>query len=330
MMPRGSPQPLLARKHFVAGAAEPTRSDSDDDGWCDPQQSPHATWLDSEGTPEPQRGRSGSPLPLTKRVSLPPSPVTEPETAVDSEDGGANLVDTEELLRRAAFAEYCAGAAQQLESHSKRCAYIGAEADKERLKPIQGPSKLLHGKKVRNRAMDLFYVKLIARVRELGFCPDVSDPVVQRLCNDRSLSRGVTPAQAVEFIEKKLRKELKPLPQRSAYPPGCSVQLPPQPPRFSARYEFVLIKCGMMTTARASTSAPEVQAAYAEHMKVVAAISMARPRANEQAWRGFAMAGAANTVRRAADNPRQGAAAERLVLRHTRGLRLLCCLMCKT
>ena len=150
--------------------------------------------------------------------------------------------------------------------------------------------------------MDLFYVKLIARVRELHFCPDVSDPVVQRLCNDRSLSRGVRAAQAVEFIEKKLRKEHKTSPrQRSAYPPGCSVQLPPQPARFSARYEHVLSKWGLKMTAGASTSAPEVQSAYAEYMKVVAATNMARPRANEQAWRGGAMAGAANTVIRAAD-----------------------------
>jgi len=235
---------------------------------------------------------------------LPPSRATEPETADDSDDGGADLVDTEELLRRAAFAEYCAGAAQQLESHSKRCAYIGAEADKERQKPIQAPSKLLYGKKVKNRAMDLFYVKLIARVRELDFfCPGVSDPVVQRLCNDRSLSRGVTPAQAVEFIEKKLRKEHKTSPrQRSAYPPGCSVQLPPQPPRFSARYEHVLSKCGLKMTAGASTSAPE-QAALPEFMKVkvVTATNISRPRANEQAMLGGAMACAANTVRRAAD-----------------------------
>ena len=87
MTPQGSPQPPLARKRFAAGAAGAAvlLADSDDD-WCDFQRSsPQATWHQSEGTPEPQRGRSGSPSPPPpKHVSLPPTPLTEPETADDS------------------------------------------------------------------------------------------------------------------------------------------------------------------------------------------------------------------------------------------------------
>ena len=259
MTPQGSPQPLLARKRCAAGAApllaEPMRSDSDNDGSCDLQQTSHATWLLSEGTPEQQRGRSGSPLSPAKSVSLLPSPSTEPETLDDSEDDedsedGVHYVDIDELLGQAAFRSACISLARDTKWASKECADIVARAVKELRKPIQQPAAFVHGKQKKVRGTVLFYTLLIKRVRDLDyFCPDASDPVVQTLC-DSPLSLGVPPAQAVTHRKKKLRKELKTLPQQRAYSPGGSVQLPPQPPRsISARYRRVSVKYGLTMAA---------------------------------------------------------------------------------
>ena len=307
MTPQGSPQPPLARKCFAAGAAGAAvlSVDSDDD-WCHLQRSsPQATWHTSEGTPEPQRGRSGSPLPPPpKHVSLPPT-LTEPETADDSwmqEGDDVDQIDIDERLEQADFAEYCVAAGHSLVEITSDCAEIIAEADKELQKVIQRPAPYVHGRRMKKRAKDLFYQKLIARVRELDyFCPDASDPVVQELCKDDTMSKKVTPAQAIKYIERTLRKDARQAPQHRQYAPGGTVQLPSQPPRSSARYGRVAVKYGLKTGASgASTTLPELKAALAECKKVVEATRMARPRAAEQALRGGAAAGAANTVIRAA------------------------------
>ena len=222
------------------------------------------------------------------------------------EGDNVDLIDIDERLGQANFAEHCVVAQRELAEITSDCADIVSQADKELQKVIQPPAPYVHGKRMKFRGTDLFYEKLIARVRELDyFCPDASDPVVQELCNGRSLSRslsnGVTPAQAIKYIERTLRKDARKAPQHRKYPPGGTVQLPSQSPRSSARYGRVAVKYGLKTGASgASTTLPELQAALAECKKVVAATRMARLRAAEQALRGGAAAGAANTVIRAA------------------------------
>ena len=210
-------------------------------------------------------------------------------------------IDIDERLRKADFAEYCVAAGHSLAKTTSRCTEIVAKVDKELQKVIQRPAPYVHGKRVRICGTLFFYERLIARVRELDFCPDASDPVVQKLCKDDTMSKKVTPAQAIKYIERTLRKDAREAPQHRKYAPGGTVQLPSQPPRTSARYDRVAVKCGLKTGASgALTTLPELKAALAECKKVVDATRMARPRAAEQALRGGAAAGAANTVIRAA------------------------------
>lgn len=310
MTPQESPQPLLLRRKREAlrAAPEPARSDSDDDV-------PYEMYygLQSTGTPEPQRADSPNP------VSLPPSPAPEPETADDSwlgENDDAELVDVEELQRTEAWKAHVSSAARELAAITSVCAAIVAAADKVLRQPIQAASKLVHGTQKRIRGTDLFYLLLRKRVVELGFCcPPVSDPMVQKLCSTRALSRGLEPAQAIEYLLKFLRKEKRKTmrhAQRSVQGPatghhgdaatgrmppnnppgGGAVQPPPQPLRISAHALFrsIGLKPGV-----------ELTAAYRECEGLLAATGIARGRACEQAFRGGAVAGAANAVARAAD-----------------------------
>ena len=115
----------------------------------------------------------------------------------------------------------------------------------------------------KRRGMDLFYELLLVRVCELGYvCPPVSDPVVQMLCNDQTLSRGINPAQAIKFMEclRNKRKTVprpawKGWPSRAATGQGgaTSCQTPqmsppgntaPQPPQSSARSLMNLFRSG--------------------------------------------------------------------------------------